>query len=335
MDKPAPSTAAVRRRRWQPIRRRPGLPRRGQPVIGPPPGRTTRSLGRTNLPSVAAHRASITSPTRARLWSTASASSPTPPTPQASVSSGVSRPAGIYASPRPAGFGGATSRPWCPAPHELHPGRLSLNLSDRIVDPGRLHCAVRVQHARLVPQVSVRLADNAVCVWPRPICNPSVVSRMPGRPPTQPNRLLTLSSDASQTRGWAFPRNPGSNTVHYVKPAGPLDCSDGQVLHDWCLAGHGVAWRTWEVEAEVAMGVIAVLEDCCRRPTASTPTMFPQRQYLALRVRWIGKAGIPTSNPDSKSSRMRGSAALKRQHRGGQNNGPPVQMVAARICSDA
>eukprot|EP01034_Spumella_vulgaris_P033503 gene33503-41348_t len=43
--------------------------------------------------------------------------------------------------------------------------------------------------------------------------------------------------------------------VLYLKPGGPLDCSDGQVLHDWCLSGYGIAWRsTWEVEAEIAAG---------------------------------------------------------------------------------
>jgi hypothetical protein len=41
--------------------------------------------------------------------------------------------------------------------------------------------------------------------------------------------------------------------VIHFKPVGPLDCSDGQVLHDWCLAGYGIAWRsTWEVEAEIS-----------------------------------------------------------------------------------
>ena len=74
-----------------------------------------------------------------------------------------------------------------------------------------------------------------------------------------------------------------------MKPAGPLDCSDGQVLHDWCLAGFGIAWRsTWEVEAEIASGqLVAVLENYAAPPNGIY-AVFPQRKHLPLRVRlWI------------------------------------------------
>jgi DNA-binding transcriptional LysR family regulator len=113
--------------------------------------------------------------------------------------------------------------------------------------------------------------------------------------PLQPSDLLqhdclTLSSDASQTRGWAF-RNPadGGQDVVHLRPGGPLDCSDGQVLHDWCLAGYGIAWRsTWEVEGEIRSGqLVAVLEDFAAPPNGIF-VVFPQRKHLPLRVRlWI------------------------------------------------
>jgi DNA-binding transcriptional LysR family regulator len=59
-----------------------------------------------------------------------------------------------------------------------------------------------------------------------------------------------------------MPQDSGGSEVVHFKPGGPLDCSDGQVLHDWCLGGWGIAWRsTWEVEAEIAAGrLVAVLE---------------------------------------------------------------------------
>jgi DNA-binding transcriptional LysR family regulator len=82
---------------------------------------------------------------------------------------------------------------------------------------------------------------------------------------------------------------PANKVVHYLRPAGPLDCSDGQVLHDWCLAGYGIAWRsTWEVEAEIANGrLVAVLEDFAAPPNGIY-AVFPQRKHMALRVRlWI------------------------------------------------
>jgi len=137
--------------------------------------------------------------------------------------------------------------------------------------------------------VSVRLADNRrLCV-----ATPQYLQRR--GVPQHPSDLarhdcLTLSSDASQTRGWAFrvPREQGVELIH-LKPGGPLDCSDGQVLHDWCLAGMGIAWRsTWEVEAEVTQGTLtAVLEEFAAPPNG-IHVVFPQRKHLALRVRlWI------------------------------------------------
>ncbi len=75
----------------------------------------------------------------------------------------------------------------------------------------------------------------------------------------------------------------------HLKPGGPLDCSDGQVLHDWCLSGYGVAWRsTWEVEREIAAGrLVAVLEDYAAPPNGIY-AVFPQRKHLPLRIRlWI------------------------------------------------
>ena len=135
----------------------------------------------------------------------------------------------------------------------------------------------------------MRLADNRrLCV-----ATPQYLQRR--GVPQHPSDLarhdcLTLSSDASQTRGWAFrvPREQDVELIH-LKPGGPLDCSDGQVLHDWCLAGMGIAWRsTWEVEAEIAQGTLtAVLEDFAAPPNGIY-VVFPQRKHLALRVRlWI------------------------------------------------
>jgi len=105
-----------------------------------------------------------------------------------------------------------------------------------------------------------------------------------------------LSSDASQTRGWAF-RVPtpakgseaaGQEVIH-LRPSGPMDCSDGQVLHDWCMAGYGIAWRsTWEVEAEVSSGqLVTVLNDFAAPPNGIY-AIFSQRKHLPLRLRlWI------------------------------------------------
>jgi DNA-binding transcriptional LysR family regulator len=113
------------------------------------------------------------------------------------------------------------------------------------------------------------------------------------RHPSELSRFacLTLSSDASQTRGWAFrlPTEDGGEELIYLRPEGPLDCSDGQVLHDWCLAGHGIAWRsTWEVEAEIDAGLLVPLLDEFAAPPNGIYAVFTGTKHLPLRVRlWL------------------------------------------------
>ncbi|WP_313077100.1 LysR family transcriptional regulator [Melaminivora sp.] len=213
---------------------------------------------------------------------------------EASVSAGGVKATGHLRITAPAGFGRRHVAPLVPRFRDLHPDVvISLNLSDRVVDLAGegYDCAVRVGDLPDSSLVSVRLADNRrLCV-----ATPEYLRRR--GTPRHPSELtqhdcLTLSSDASQTRGWAFrvPREDavGSEVMH-VKPGGPLDCSDGQVLHDWCLGGWGIAWRsTWEVEAEIAAGrLVAVLEDFAAPPNGIY-AVFPHAKHLPLRVRlWI------------------------------------------------
>ena len=249
---------------------------------------------------------------------------------EASVSAGGVKASGHLRITAPAGFGRRHVAPLIPKFYELHPEvTISLNLSDRVVDIAGegFDCAVRVGDMPDSALVSVRMADNRrLCV-----ATPAYLARH-GIPQTpaelQRFHCLTLSSDASQTRGWAFklpalnkavplpgkaapPPKVGkggkggkgsdgapavteaignrAGDVVYLKPGGPLDCSDGQVLHDWCLAGYGIAWRsTWEVEAEIASGQLVAVLEAFAAPPNGIYAVFPQRKHLPLRVRlWI------------------------------------------------
>ena len=207
---------------------------------------------------------------------------------EASVSAGGLKASGHLRITAPAGFGRRHVAPLVPGFREQHPEvTLSLNLSDRVVDLAAegYDCAVRVGDFPDSSLVSLRLADNRrLCV-----ATPEFLRRH--GTPRHPSDLarfdcLTLSSEASQTRGWAF-RVDGQ--VTHLRPAGPLDCSDGQVLHDWCLQGRGIAWRsTWEVEADIAQGrLVEVLADYAAPPNGIYAAL-PQRKHLPLRVRlWV------------------------------------------------
>jgi DNA-binding transcriptional LysR family regulator len=207
---------------------------------------------------------------------------------EASVSAGGVKASGYLRITAPAGFGRRHVAPLVPRFLALHPEvNVSLNLSDRVVDIVNegFDCAVRVGDLPDSSLVSVRLAENRrLCV-----ATPAYLQR--AGTPRQPSELsrhqcLTLSSDASQTRGWAFMVE--GELVH-LRPNGRLDCSDGQVLHDWCLQGHGIAWRSgWEVDSEVAAGLLASVLDDYAAPASGIYAVFPQRKHLPLRVRlWI------------------------------------------------
>lgn len=207
---------------------------------------------------------------------------------EASVSAGGVKASGHLRITAPAGFGRRHVAPLVTRFRQAHADvTISLNLSDRVVDVAGegFDCAVRVGDMPDSSLVSVRMADN------RRLCVATPAYLAQHGTPKHPGELakfdcLTLSSDASQTRGWAF---RVKDEVTHLKPGGPLDCSDGQVLHDWCLGGYGIAWRsTWEVEAEIAAGqLVAVLEDFAAPPNGIY-AVFPQRKHLPLRVRlWL------------------------------------------------
>jgi DNA-binding transcriptional LysR family regulator len=226
---------------------------------------------------------------------------------EASVSAGGVKASGHLRITAPAGFGRRHVAPLVPRFRELHPEvTISLNLSDRVVDvAGEAYdCAVRVGDLPDSSLVSVRLADNRrLCVaTPRYL-------KQHGRPqaPADLARFdcLTLSSDASQTRGWAFTvpvtgSGAGESEIVHLRPNGPLDCTDGQVLREWCLSGYGIAWRsTWEVEADIAAGRLESVLDEFAAPPNGIFALFPQRKHLALRVRlWIDFLKHEYARPD-------------------------------------
>lgn len=207
---------------------------------------------------------------------------------EASVSAGGVKASGALRVTAPAGFGRRHVAPLVPTFLAAHPDvHVSLNLGDRVVDIANegYDCAVRVGDLPDSSLVSVRLADNRrLCV-----ATPDYLKR--AGTPMHPDELmrhecLTLSSDASQSRGWAFAVD---GAVTHLRPNGRLDCSDGQVLHDWCAAGLGIAWRsTWEVEGEMASGAIVSVLDDFAAPPNGIYAVFTHARHLPLRTRlWI------------------------------------------------
>lgn len=184
----------------------------------------------------------------------------------------------------PAGFGRQHVAPLIPSFLAEHQQvSVTLNLNDRFVDliGDNIDVAIRIATLTDSSLIGVKLADNQRVV----VAAPSYLKRF-GRPET-PEQLarhncLAFNNDGSQ-RGWTFLQNGKKVTM---KVSGNMVCNDGEVLHDWALAGKGLAWRSmWEVGAELASGQLVSVLDDYAAPDHDIYAVVPQRRHLPLRTR--------------------------------------------------
>lgn len=202
---------------------------------------------------------------------------------EASVASGTGRARGHLRLSAPAGFGRRHVAPHLASFRQAHPDiRVTLELSDRLVDLVRdkVDCAIRISDLADSGLVAVRLAENRRVV----VAAPAYLSRA-GIPRKLEDlaQHSCLSLGESQSRGWSFQQD---GKLVNLRVAGPLECNDGAVLHDWALQGLGLTWRSWwEVKDDLAEGrLVTVLEDYAS-PDYPVCAVVPQRKFLPLRVR--------------------------------------------------
>jgi DNA-binding transcriptional LysR family regulator len=207
---------------------------------------------------------------------------------EASVSAGGVKASGLLRVSAPAGFGRRHVAPLVPGFVERNPEvAFSLDLNDRIVDLVNegYDCALRVGALADSSLVSVRLGENRrVCV-----ASPDYLRRH-GTPQVPQDLLrhccLVYTSQGAQARGWTF-RVDGA--LQHLRVGGPLDCSDGAVLHAWCVEGQGLAWRSmWEVGDDLAAGRLREVLAEFEAPPVGIQIVFAQRKHMPLRQRlWI------------------------------------------------
>jgi DNA-binding transcriptional LysR family regulator len=210
---------------------------------------------------------------------------------EASLGAGSVKARGHLRITAPIAFGRRHVAPLVVAFTARHPEvSVSLSLSDRRVDIAQegFDAAVRVGGVGDAPEaalVSLRLADDRRhCV-----AAPAYLERQ--GTPAHPSELarhqcLGLRTDDGQPGRWTFMVD---GRLTPLRPAGRLDCNDGPVLHDWCLQGLGIAWRSaWEVSADVAAGRLqTVLEPFAAPPPGIYAVHLP-RKNLPLRLRlWL------------------------------------------------
>lgn len=185
----------------------------------------------------------------------------------------------------PAGFGRRHVAPAVASFLEAHPEvDVSLDLSDRIADLANesIDCAIRVGELTDSRLVRVHLAENRRVV----VASPAYLKRCgaPRHPDELPEHdALMLGETGGGTRGWSF---LVGGELRSIKPHGRFDCNDGAVLHEWALAGRGLAWRSmWEVSDDLAAGRLQVVLQDFAAPPNGIYALFLERRHLPLRTR--------------------------------------------------
>lgn len=204
---------------------------------------------------------------------------------EASVSLGGVKASGHVRVTAPAGFGRRHVAPLVPPFLDANRDvTISLDLSDRLADIVNegIDVAIRIGQLDDSSLVGVKLAANQRVV----VASPAYLSRygVPQSPEDlAKHECLTFGTYGNQPRGWLFTID---GKPAPVRISGSMECNDGVVLHDWALAGRGLAWRSmWEIRDDLAAGRLRTVLDEFAAPDNAIYALFPQRRHLPLRVR--------------------------------------------------
>ena len=204
---------------------------------------------------------------------------------EASVSLGGVKASGHVRITAPAGFGrrhvAPLIGPFIAANKDVS---VSLELSDRLADivNDGFDLAIRIGQLDDSSLVGVTLAQNERVV----VASPAYL-RAHGTPRTPDDlashNCLAFGNYGNQARGWLL-QVDGRQVP--VRVGGNMECNDGAVLHEWALAGHGLAWRSmWEVSDDLKAGRLQTVLDDHAAPVNAIHAVYPQRRHLPLRVR--------------------------------------------------
>lgn len=202
---------------------------------------------------------------------------------EAAVSLGGIRANGHLRVSAPAGFGRQHVAPRVSEFMDANPDvSVRLDLTDRLVDLRNegVDCAIRIGELADSTLASNKLGEMRRLV----VASPAYLERHPA--PCTPDDLAAHNClSLGQQRGWSLRQSPGGEVIN-VKVTGCFECNDGAVLHQWALAGKGLAWRSlWEVGEDLRQGRLVALLDEYAVPPLGIHAVFPERRHLPLRVR--------------------------------------------------
>ncbi|HZZ24934.1 MAG TPA: LysR family transcriptional regulator [Roseiarcus sp.] len=202
---------------------------------------------------------------------------------EAALTHGRAEPQGVLRVSAPYALGRAHVSPVCRDLVRAYPKiSVELVLTDRFVEliDERMDVVVRIGAPRDSDLVMRKLADNYRVVVAAPDYLESRGAPAVPQDLTRHECILYRSAETS----WRLV-GPAGKAVQLTL-ASHLRCNNGEVAHDWALAGCGLIMKSWvDVALDVRAGrLIRVLPEWRSEPTPVC-ALFPSNPRLPLRVR--------------------------------------------------
>ena len=179
--------------------------------------------------------------------------------------------------------------PWLDAFAQAHPGvHVALTVSDRLHDVRRDAVDVALRYGELADS---QLAARTLCITRRlPCAAPAYLARhgTPGHPrELAAHRLVSLHIAGRREVRWTFTRGSGAGADSATVPVdAALSCDDGAIVHDWALAGAGIAYKSaLDVRDHLRAGrLVALLPDWTGQRYVLS-AVLPSNRFVPARVR--------------------------------------------------
>ena len=194
------------------------------------------------------------------------------------------------------GFGRLWVGPALAAFQARHPGiQVQLQLTERLPDLAvdGFDGAIWLWNApseRAAEWVSRRLASNQRVL----VASPAYIERH-GAPRTLSDLashacLVVRENDGGPGQRfdhWRLQRT-GEAQVNHVPVSGPLSSNSGELVRDWCLAGHGLMLRSlWDIAPQLASGELVRVLPGYAMPDADVHWLAPYRPQTPRRIRLL------------------------------------------------
>ncbi|QHE85646.1 LysR family transcriptional regulator [Hydrogenophaga sp. BPS33] len=86
---------------------------------------------------------------------------------------------------------------------------------------------------------------------------------------------------------WRLQRG-GDEELHHVPVSGPLSSNSGELVRDWCLAGHGIMLRSlWDIAPQLSSGELVRVLPSYAMPDADIHWLAPYRSQNPRRIRLL------------------------------------------------